>query len=402
MRPRLLNKSKIYNPSDHKLLGREEAIEDLGFTVHKFSGRPYPEDKRKRMFISCFSEFGCETVGCLYTIPGFAQRQPGLYRIAMGWHGREYLYRHLVDEFWEIKKEHMWLREYCRAFNHTSLNLARLEESIKGKEGLMADSKYMARMVFTTQCLDCHQAWIDFPNGSKSCTHCAGSNLRLSIFGNIAETKKLARLPNTPSIDKMSFASSLLGKRPVGVFARGRVCYGRNLPPEFYVKLIADLERRGYTPIWLGEEATTQPCPVSHVTDFSRMPQARDMETTMAIVKQCEFTVQFWTASTRLAGMMGTPFLLIESPEQLWDGSDYLSPGQEGYRLLLTSFGPRKIAACTYDNFLADQEAGLGVVTRCIDEMERGDFSTVMGLLGDEESARCMMRDFRAKTKMEL
>jgi hypothetical protein len=42
--------------------------------------------------------------------------------------------------------------------------------------------------------------------------------------------------------------------------------------------------------------------------DFSRLPEARDLELTLAIISQLQFTVQFWTASTRLAAMVGTPF----------------------------------------------------------------------------------------------
>ena len=56
------------------------------------------------------------------------------------------------------------------------------------------------------------------------------------------------------------------------------------------------------------------------------MPNARDLEQTLAIVCGCEFPVQFWTASTRLAGVMGVPYLLFESPDQIW------GQGQEGYR----------------------------------------------------------------------
>jgi hypothetical protein len=37
-----------------------------------------------------------------------------------------------------------------------------------------------------------------------------------------------------------------------------------------------------------------------------------------------QFTIQFWTASTRLASMMGVPWILFESPDQI------AGNGQEG------------------------------------------------------------------------
>jgi alkanesulfonate monooxygenase SsuD/methylene tetrahydromethanopterin reductase-like flavin-dependent oxidoreductase (luciferase family) len=49
-------------------------------------------------------------------------------------------------------------------------------------------------------------------------------------------------------------AKQYLKPNSVGIFARGRAMYGRNLSPEFYVNLIKMLEDLGYNPIWLGEK----------------------------------------------------------------------------------------------------------------------------------------------------
>ena len=65
-----------------------------------------------------------------------------------------------------------------------------------------------------------------------------------------------------------------------------------------------------YNPIWLGEKQSTLACPVSDVVDMTRKPEARDLELTLAIVSQLEFTIQFWTASTRLSALVGTPYLV--------------------------------------------------------------------------------------------
>jgi hypothetical protein len=161
----------------------------------------------------------------------------------------------------------------------------------------------------------------------------------------------------------------------VGVFARARKCYGRNLQPSFYEGLVSLLRGRGYEPVWLGERESTLACPVSDVVDFSRMDESRDLESTLAIIRQCEFTVQFWTASTRLAGLMGVPYLLFESPDQIWGA------GQEGIRRNLCDFGMRKLSINHYLNVYQDNAAGLRVVDECVGEMESGNYEDHMGLV---------------------
>lgn len=399
MKPRPPSRPKQHAFGNTSEVTFEEPIVNLGFDKTILSGRRRPDDSRKRMYYSCFSEFGCEILGVLYSVPELIQKVPGMYATVMGWHGREYLYRHLADEFWELKPDHMWLREYCRAFHHTSKNLSRLEETLHLKEGIVVDHRYMGQSTYLTRCNTCQNGWID-QTGSDCCKICKGNDLHHSLFGNIAEAKKRARRLPPPSREKIEYAATLIGRRSVGVFARGRKTYGRNLPPEFYVKLIRLLEERGYTPIWLGEEATTLPCPVPHILEFSRMPESRDLETTIAIVKQCEFTIQFWTASSRLAGLAGVPYLLVESPSQIWDGTLINSPGQEGYRLELCSFGPKKIVASNYQNFYDDQEAGLEAVRGAIGDMEVHDYRDVLGPLADRGVALAMRKNFYQKTRL--
>lgn len=107
----------------------ELKLDEVQFTIYKFNNRPKPVKKDRIVIISCFSEFGCETLGCMYCIPRLLRQHPGKYVIVMGWYGREYLYRHLVDEFWEIDESFMWLREYTRAFHHVSDNLKKTRRS---------------------------------------------------------------------------------------------------------------------------------------------------------------------------------------------------------------------------------------------------------------------------------
>lgn len=383
-------KAKPKNPGDGRNLEKEE-LQDVKFNVHKFTNRPKPSDPRRVVIISCFAEFGCETIGVLYCIPRLLREHPGAYKIAMGWYGRSYFYRHLVDEFWEIKEEHQWLREYCRAFHHDSKNLKALEAGVT-KFGTVFPTTHLGRYAIANRCNRCQAHWGGAQTKDlhlKSCPKCGSEDAYMSLFSDVKKAKHEAvRLP-PPSREKLEEADALLGPNPVGVFARGRKCYGRNLQPEFYAELVYLLRNMGYSPIWLGEKVTTQPCPVSDVVDLSRSEKARDLELTMAIISRCRFTVQYWTASTRLAGMLGIPYLLFESPDQIWGN------GQEGYRRNLADFGPSKLAVCHFRNVYEDNDRGIVVTKQCIQEMERGNYEDVFGMLDTRGVAQMMKQNNR-------
>ena len=132
----------------------EKKLDNVKFTIYKFNNRPKPTKKERIKIIGCFSEFGCETVGCLYCIPRFLRRFPGQYIIAIGWYGREYLYRHLVDEFWEIDEDCMWLRDYTRAFDHKSGNLRKIEEAAT-IYGDVVPTAGMGKYAIANQCRTC-------------------------------------------------------------------------------------------------------------------------------------------------------------------------------------------------------------------------------------------------------
>jgi hypothetical protein len=182
----------------------------------------------------------------------------------------------------------------------------------------------------------------------------------------------------------MDWAKDLLEPRTVGIFARGRSTYGRNLDPDFYVKLIQLLRDMNYNVIWLGEKQSTQACPVDDVIDFSRLPESRELERTLAIVCNLEFTIQFWTASTRLAGMMGVPFLLFESPEQICVSYSGLCSAQEGKRLELTSFGPKKVVLSHFYNVYHDHKTALEIIEQAVKEMKEGNYDQTIGMVEDE------------------
>lgn len=385
MNKKTLIKTAKRNPGDNRDFIDEEAVEDIKFDIFKLNDRSRPNDPRQVIVICCFSEFGCETVGALYCLPRIMRDHPGKYKIVVGWHGREYLYRHLVDEFWAVKPEHMWLREYARAFHHESNNLTRVEQALE-KFGTVVPSAYLGRIVISAKCFNCrlfyNTVYLDGLYEKNTCPQCNSDNILNPILGDVAYWKPRAvRIPS-PNDNKLKEVGKYLGKNPVAIFARGRKCYGRNLQPEFYVGLIKLLRDMNYDPIWLGEKVSTIPCPVDDVLDFSRMEESKDLESTFAIIKQCKFTVQFWTASSRLAGLMGVPYLLFESPDQIW------GRGQEGIRRNLCDFGPRKLSINHYLNVYQNNEKALDIVKKCIQDIEIGNYEDHIGLVDEEVVAR--------------
>ncbi len=371
-----LVKPKVFNSGDKKEVEKESKIENVNFTVFKFNNKQKPKDKSQIQIIGCFSEFGCEIVGTMYCIPRILEQTKAKYVIAVGWHGREYLYRHLVDEFWEIKPEHMWVKNYCKAFHNESINLKKIEQQLKDYGSVIA-SNSLGYFVIANTCNVCKHVWTETGDVEK-CAKCASYNINTCLFSKDLKKykEKAVRIP-TPNLDMLEKAKTYLGVNPVGIFARGRKTYGRNLEPEFYVKLIALLLKIGYTPIWLGEEASTIPCPVDGVIDFSRAEESRNLELTLAIISQLKFTIQFWTASTRLASMVGTPYLLFESPDQIY------GKGQEGYRRALCDFGPSKLSINHFLNVYNDHDKTLEIVELCIKEMQEGNYNDHIGLVDE-------------------
>lgn len=361
----------------------EQRLANVKFNVYKLNHRPKPKKTDRIKIVACFSEFGCETFGVLYCIPRLLKRFPGSYIIAMGWYGREYLYRHLVDEYWEIQEPYMWLRDYARAFHHVSHNLKRIEEAAT-QFGQVVPSVALGKYAVANFCRTCGMFWHEWRKRAECCPKCKSTVIVRSMFTDIDEYRQSARMLPRPSQGMLDWAKKLIPPNAVGVFARNRKTYGRNLTPDFYVKLVQLIEGMGYSVVWLGEAQSTQPCPVEHILDFSRMPESQDLERTLAIICNLSFTIQFWTASSRLSGMMGVPFLLFESPEQVFVSYSGLCGAQEGRRLALTSFGPKKVVLAHYKNVVENPDRGLELVRQAVMEMQAGDYNDVFGMVQDE------------------
>jgi hypothetical protein len=273
----------------------------------------------------------------------------GYYSIAMGWYGRDFLYRHLVDEYWEIDESCQWLRDYCRAFHHTSRNLRFVEKAVK-KYGVVAGAG--------------DQSYVFLQD----------------IMPKIKEVKPYASYPKISNPEKLKQISHFLNKpRMVGITARNRRCYGRNLDVSFYKKLIFNLERMGYNPVWLGEKTTTHECPCSHIPNFRDSEHASDLEKTLLLVSNLEFTVQLYTASSRLAGLVGVPYILIESPDQI-----YLN-GQEGIRLNLCTKGKKKLIIAHFKSLESNHQSGLDLIERAVEEIRDNNYNDIIGDVVDVE-----------------
>lgn len=372
------------NLGDGKPVEKEKTVSELKFHKHKFNNRQVPVDKNRILIITCFSEFGCESLGLMYCIPRILQKYPGMYVICVGFYGRAYLYKHLVDEYWELDESHQWLREFVTAFSHSSRNLKKLEESLS-QYGRVYRGILMGQICLGNTCRDCGNFWGN-ENEDVPCPKCNSLNVDRSLLSDIPNQKKNAVHIPKPGIQAINKAKKYLKPNSVGIFARGRVMYGRNLRPDFYVKLIHNLENLGYNPVWLGEKQSVLPCPVDHIFDFSKTIESRDLEITLAIISQLKFTIQFWTASTRLSSMMNVPWILFESPDQI------AGAGQEGRRIALTTdFNKKKLVVAQYHNVMENEDIALDLVNKAIYEMNQDNWNDIVGLVNQPEIINFML-----------
>lgn len=380
-----LFKHRKRSPGSGVPLEDEKILPSIGFNKFKFSNKQPPDDKSKILFITCFSEFGCESIALLYCIPKIIQKFSPSYVVCVGWHGRDYLYRHLVDEFWAVKEEHQWLREYSLAFKSTSKNISNLEASLENL-GSLYKGEMMGQICLGNTCRSCNNFWGESSHDCV-CPLCKSSNIERGLLNDVKTHKKFAvNIPKPRQECLEQVKKSYLKPKSVGVFARNRVCYGRNLGSNFYIKLVNSLKDRGYNPIWLGERQSILPCPLEDITDFSSTKDSDNLELTLALISQLEFTVQFWTASTRLASMVNIPWILFESPDQI------VGNGQEGIRIALTSdTDKKKIVLAQYKNVLEDQDTALKILFRSIDEMHSGNWSDVIGQVDNPDIISSML-----------
>ncbi len=392
-----LLKAKHRNPGDKRELDSEEPLVNVQFNIHKFTNRPKPHNPANIVVFPNFSEFGSELIQTCYTMPKMLNSTySGKYTIALSWYGRAYLYKHLVDELWEIKEEYQYLREYCRCFHHESKNLKLVEKTVSKYGHIVTPNDHALGILYpklsTCPVSGCGGQMVCSEN-NQICLLCHAHLPPVGIYNEISRAKKTAVWPAKPSAAKMKYVKDkYLKPKTVGITARHRTCYGRNLPVEFYEKLIQYLENIGYNPIWIGEKETTLRSPFSHIIDYCVTEDAHDLETTLALVSQMDFTIQFWTASTRLAGISGTPYIVFESPDQLYGN------GQEGYRLnLCTKNNNGKVVLAHYINVVNDHNTAIDLVGRAINEVRAGNFEDIIGMVESNQATEIMRKNNLAR-----
>ena len=141
----------------------------------------------------------------------------------------------MVDEFWEIAPEHMWLRDTKRAFQHQSKNIKKLEQVLK-QRGMVFPSQKFGNFVLDSVCANCQHKF-----GSEKCVACPmcySMNVKPSMFGNLQKSKK-DYVPLQYKNKKIkNWMDDNFPDNLFGIFARNRTTYGRNLPVSFYIELI--------------------------------------------------------------------------------------------------------------------------------------------------------------------
>lgn len=354
----------------------EKLFSSVGFKIHKFNNRRKDVEV---VIICCFSEFGCETIGSLYIIPKLIKQFVGKYVIVCGWLGRAFLYKHLVDEFWELDEKYMSLRDKTYAFHHSSKNLTAIEKALT-QYGQVIKSADLGNFVIGNYCRTCGNVWQDSIERKDNCDKCRSTAIVHSILTNVKNTKKQVCLPKI-NLELTKWAKEITGDNAVVVFARNRKTYGRNLSYEFYVNLCNYLIDKGYKVIWMGEKTASHQAP-PNTLDLIGL---NSLEKVLAIIKNARLTIQYFTASSRLAGMVGTPFILFENPECFYPVNYFhkQAGGQEGKRLELCTFGKRKIVACDFHLLSLNESVGITLLDKAITELMSGNEEDIIGLVPD-------------------
>lgn len=334
------------------------------------------------LFLSCLVEFGCESLLPHFYLPYFAKKYHKFNKIILGWPGREVFYKDYADQFWAIDDRHLELRNYTKAFTGMSKNISLIEKGMR-RYGAVFSSKNLNNFFCEGVCRNCQTSFISF-NRKFQCDACKSIDIVNSILGD-TNFHKQKYIPLKLNFENYKDLLNKVFKRKkvIGIFARNRVTYGRNLPAIFYKKLCKNLENKGYKIIWLGEKVSTLPCVSKKYFDFTTSEYADDLNACLALVSKCAGTFQAWTASTRLSQITNTPFCLVESFDQLF-GS-----GQEGKRLnLLTrDMKNKKIIISNFNDSMEKLDSFADLCAEKMDDLVvRGDSTDCVGAVHNVES----------------
>lgn len=354
---------KIFKPKKYKSI--------KSFKFNKFI---FNKNQKQNLIITNFSEFGVETLACTHIIPIIKEVCSNYKIIIVGWSGREYLYRHLADEFWELDESFYYLKDYSNAFANKSKDIKKLESELT-KIGPVIGTSFLGNFFVASYCKKCLNFW---EKESNVCSKCGNDKINKPILECLNKKEKTdIPIPKDTGIK--------LPENSVAIFARNRKTYGRNLPKEFYEKLNKILLDNNFTPIYLGENSTSL-C-MTDCVDFSNKPEAKKLEFTLEVLSKVKFSIQFWTASTRLSSITKTPFIIIESPNQV------IYHKQELQRIALTTdYDKKKLVICHYLDFLNNQNQGLNLVEQAINEMKQNNWEHIIGMVKNKELAEQILK----------
>lgn len=329
------------------------------------------------VFINCLVEFGCESLLPHYFLPSLKAKMKSYHKIIISWYGRNIFYSNYADEIWEIDKQYMFLRQYTNAFHGMSKNIKNIENALKSY-GLVYSCKSLGNEFLKSFCHDC-QKFFYSQEKADFCLYCKSNNLLHSLIAD-PDSNKNRYVPLPLNLGKYnSWVNKIISSNKViGIFARKRFMYGRNLPVSFYIKFINYCKSKNYEVLWLGEKESTLECPDSSIFDFTKSEFADDLEACLALTERCTGTLQCWTASTRLSQLTNTPFCLVESFDQLCGN------GQEGKRikLLTRNDSKKKIIICNYQMVMKqlDKFEKL-VIENFFDFIENKNCNTIVGIV---------------------
>ena len=373
-KPKLYRYFHILNSTNTTLITQRETIaEQVVFHKHIHN----INSKNKPVLIVCFLvEFGCESLLPHYFINKFLQDYKAYHLVAVGWYGRSFFYEKF-DEFWELDQEFMYMRDYCLAFSHVGRNIKNIEKCLK-KYGVVYPSNALGNIFHHKKCKKCGHKTLPMSDKVK-CAKCSSDDLEPSLLENPQVGKQQYFKLNLDLSKYENFLNSVIkSDKVIGIFARNRVTYGRNLPIEFYKKFIDVLLKKGYQILWLGERQSVHACPNTEIFDFTTTSYADDVGACLALVGKCKATFQAWTASTRFAQLMDIPYCLVESNDQI-NGK-----GHEGKRLILLTpdMNKKKIIISNFDNSKKNLDQFFEVcIFNFLDFIENKNSNTVVGLL---------------------
>lgn len=374
--------NRAYTPGDLVLVDKEKILKSVAFKKIKFK-ESSSEDK---LIVSVFSEFGCEAIAIHYLIPEIVKENPDKKIIVVGWQGRSFLYSHLVHEFWEIAPEYMFLKDCAKAFHNDSKNIKWIEKKLKDY-GNVITSIELGNKALLVSCRKCGSTF----GGDRKCYQCRfcySDDLKHSLLSDPIKAKEKYIPVSYSGLKYYKKAKKLIKKNTVALFVRGRKAYGRNLNHEQYKQIVDDLIFMGFNVLWLGEKYTTFNLENDYKDKFINLcdhPDFDDIEFVLAILQRCAFSLQFWTASTRLSAMVNIPYILVESPDQIF------GRGQEGQRIILATReeSKKKIIFCNHKKVIDNFWDFRGLLKWQINNFVKiGDYSDVIGLVDNYDAVK--------------